>query len=121
MSTGAFTFTSGEVSSPAESLHPAAESFRRQFQMRAFLLEITRVDCELPRHRAAPIVAGEDGLIPAQMLDHGGNVSHQQPHVIVVDTLRLVGKIVAAHVDSDGLELARTRDPSEDAQPEVRY
>jgi hypothetical protein len=54
-------------------------------------------------------VARNDGLLAAQVLDHGGDVGDQQRHVIVVHALRFAGQIVAALVDRDGLVAKNVR------------
>jgi hypothetical protein len=57
-----------------------------------------------PRHRCAPIVAGDDRLLGAERIEQPDHVADQVEERVLVDRLRPVGPAVTAHVGGHGME-----------------
>ena len=55
---------------------------------------------------AAPVVSDDGRAVAPELPDHRRHVADEQPHVVVLDALRLVAQVVAALIDRDHLELA---------------
>ena len=56
---------------------------------------------------AAPVVADDDRLLLAEVLDDRDHVADEQAHVVVLDAGRLVAEVVAALIDRHHLETIR--------------
>src|SRR6185503_501750 len=64
---------------------------------------------KLPRHRAAPVVADDGGLVAPEMADDGCDVADEQTHVIALDSGWLVAQVIATLIDRDDQESIRER------------
>ena len=57
----------------------------------------------MPRHGAAPVMAGDDGRRFAQGIEDAHHVAHEMKEGVLVDRIGAVGLAVAAHVRGDGM------------------
>ena len=61
----------------------------------------------MPGDRRAPVVAGDDGGLLAQGIEHADHVADQMKQRVLVDGFGAVGLAVAAHVRRDGMKAGR--------------
>ena len=84
----------------------------RQVEDDQALDHLRHVHRELPGDDAAPVVADDDRLLLAEVLDHRDHIADQQADVVVLDARRLVAQVVAALIDRHDLKPIRQRLPS---------
>lgn len=68
--------------------------------------ELRSVLSERPGDGTAPVVADDDGLLAAQVLDDGDDVADEELHLIVFAAFGFVAEVVATLIDGDAVEVA---------------
>ena len=64
---------------------------------------------ETPGDGTSPVVADEGHVLFAEIVDHGGDIGHEQVHRVVLDSLRFPALVVGPRVHGHRLETSRER------------